>query len=170
MLYLGLPIIQPPTYQAVCGIAPAVLATDILTMFGSATKTVAILNIWIDGVQATGSQVQFGLIRRSAQNTGGTAFTVQPTSQDQNDSQATASVLMYSVNPSTLGAVVGNIKADRVYIPLATAASYAAGILWSFNSAKNIILRGINQGIALNLGGVSIIGGALNVTIEFIEY
>lgn len=170
MQFLGLSSIPAATYSAVCPIAPVVLAIDILTMFGSATKTVAILNIWINGVQTTGSQVQFSLIRRSAQNTGGTALAVTPTAQDQNDAAATASIAMYSVNPTTVGAAVGNVKADRTYIPLATSATYAEGLHWCFNSAKNIILRGVNQGIALSLGGVTMVGGALNVTIEFIEY
>ena len=170
MLYLGLSVQSVPTYQAVCAVVPVVLPTDVLTMFGSATKTVSILNIWINGVQATGAQVQFALIRRSSPNSGGTALAVAPTAQDQSDPAATAAILNYSANPVTSGNSVGNIKADRSFVPNASSATFAEGLHWCFNAGKNIVLRGVNQGIALSLGGVSMVGGTLNVTIEFSEY
>ena len=159
-----------PTYSVVVSnVPPAALATDILTIYGSATKTISIINVIISGVQTTASQALFLLIKRSTANTGGTSTAPTKLAYDTNDTTATASVLLYSANPTTLGTILGNIRGDRVFLPGAATASDAQGIDWMFTGGKNAVLRGVAQGFAVNLAGVTITGGSINVTIEWTE-
>ncbi len=159
-----------PTYSAVTeGISAAISATDLISIYGSATKTINILRISMSGVQTTASQVLFVLIRRSTTNTGGT-----PTSQimipfDSNDAASTATFVAYGANPSALGTSVGNVRRDRVFMPGIGSATYAAGLNWEFTDAKPLILRGTSQGVCINLNGQTVAGGLFNVMIEWTE-
>lgn len=157
------------TYSAVASsIASAALATDLVTIFGSATKTVNIINIWVTGVQTTAGQAQFLLIKRSTVNTLGTSTVQTRIQYDSNDAAATATVLAYTANP-TVGTAIGNVRGDRIFLPGAASASDAQGLLWSFVNGKPMILRGVAQGLCINLNGATITGGSINVTIEWTE-
>lgn len=158
------------TYSAVANsLGTIALGTDLITIYGSATKTVNILNIWVTGVQTTAGQVQVLLIKRSTANTGGTSAALVKVPYDSNDAAATATVLAYSANPTTLGTIIGNIRGDRLFLPGAASTSDAQGLTWSFVNGKQMTLRGVAQGICINLGGVTIAGGSINVTIEWQE-
>jgi len=157
------------TYSAVANnVVPAALATDLVTIYGSASKTVNILNIWVSGVQTTAGQAQIMLIKRSAANSAGTSTASLRIPYDSTDAAATATVLAYTANP-TLGAAVGNVRGDRLFLPGAAAAVDAQGLTWSFVNGKQLILRGVAQGIAINLNGITLAGGSINVTIEWTE-
>jgi hypothetical protein len=62
------------TYSAnILGLVSVATATDIFTIYGSATKTIKILRIGISATQTTGGAVNIQLIKRSTANTGGTS-------------------------------------------------------------------------------------------------
>jgi len=157
------------TYSAVAnGIVPATAATDLVTIYGSATKTINILNVWVTGVQTTAGQAQVLLIKRSTANSAGTSTAPVKIPYDSNDVAATATFLAYTANP-TLGTAIGNVRGDRAFLPGAASASDAQGLTWSFINGKNMILRGVAQGIAINLNAATLAGGSINVTIEWTE-
>lgn len=157
------------TYSAVSsGIVPATAATDLVTLYGSATKIVNVLNIWVTGVQTTAGQAQILLVKRSTANTAGTSTAQVRIPYDSNDASATATVLAYTANP-TLGTTIGNVRGDRAFLPGAASASDAQGLAWSFLNGKPMILRGVAQGICVNLAGATLAGGSINVTIEWTE-
>lgn len=171
---LAVDIVRTPTPSttysvAVSSITPAVTATDLVTIYGSSTKTINILNIWVTGVQTTAGQAQFVLVKRSTANAGGTSTAPVKVVYDSLDAAATAVILAYTANPTTLGTSIGNVKADRIFLPGAASASDAQGLLWSFVNGKQMILRGAAQGIGINLNGVTIAGGSINVNIEWTE-
>jgi hypothetical protein len=157
------------TYSAVgTNLVPATAVTDLVTIYGSATKTVTILNIWVTGVQTTAGQASFLLIKRSAANTAGTSTALTRIPYDANDAAATATVLAYTANP-TVGTAIGNVRGDRAFLPGAASASDAQGLSWGFLGAKQITLRGTAQGVCINLAGATLAGGSINVTIEWTE-
>lgn len=160
------------TYSAATlNLTPATLATDVLTLFGSATKAIKILRIGISGVQTNAGQVTAQLIKRSATNTGGTSSAPTPTPHDSADAVATATVKAYTANPTALGTAVGTIRTARLGLPSVTSATSSSFIEWTFGDIpeKSIILRGIAEGIAINLGGVTLTGGSLDVYITWAE-
>jgi len=168
---LGIVSLASPsiTYSAVANsIVPTTAATDLVTIYGSATKTINILNVWVTGVQTTAGQAQVLLIKRSTVNTAGTSTAPAKIPYDSNDAAATATFLAYTANP-TLGTAIGNIRGDRAFLPGLATATDAQGLYWSFINGKSMILRGVNQGVCINLNGATLAGGSINVTIEWTE-
>ncbi len=168
---VGIVSIAPATYAtSIIGLAPAVLASDIVTITGSASKTITITHIDIDGVQTTASQVLVLFIKRSTANTAGTsaAPTIIPLSSLS--SAATATVLAYTANP-TVGTPVGTIVSNRLFVPGAATTTDAQGlsVVYGALSQQPLSLRGTSQVLAINLNGVTIAGGSINVNIEWTE-
>jgi hypothetical protein len=67
---------------------------------------------------------------------------------------------------------VGNIETVAVFIPTATLATYFRSYEWTFGGrpgAQAIVLRGINEVFSVNLNGVTVTGGSLNIQIEWTE-
>ena len=161
----------PTTYSAtVGGLALAATATDIFTLTGSATKTVRITKVWFNAIETTAAQVAVILLRRSTANTVGTSTAQTATTYDSTNVAATATVLAYTANPTT-GTLVGNLFTQRVFVPGAATASDAQGLSLSYGDfgQQGIVLRGIAQVFAINLGGVTVVGGSANATIEWTE-
>lgn len=160
------------TYAAaVNGLALAATATDIFTISGSATKTIRIAKISINGIQTTASQVGIVLLRRSTANVGGTLTAPAMVSHDSLNAAATAVIAAYTANATTLGTLVGNIFSERLFVPGAATATDAQGISLMFGDAgeQPPTLRGTAQVIAVNLAGVSVVGGSANISIEWTE-
>lgn len=157
-------------YSCTVPVTAAASATDVATLTGGAARLVLPKRVIITGIQTTGGQVEMFLIKRSAADTGGTtaAGTVVP--HDAAFPPSLATVLAYSANPGALGAAVGNLRRDRVMIPAAASVAIG-GIEWVFGDRSGeVALRGIAQQLAVNLNGVTVAGGVLNVTFEWDEY
>ena len=152
------------------GLALAASATDIFTLTGSATKTVRITKVTFNAVQTTASQVTIVLLRRSTANTVGTSTAQAAVAYDSNNAAATATALAYTANPTT-GTLLGNVLTSRVFVPGAATAGDAQGLMQLFGDVgqQYLTLRGIAQVFALNLAGVSVVGGLANVTVEWTE-
>ena len=161
----------PATYSAaVVGLASALTATDIFTITGSATKTVRVSRIMVNGVQTTAAQVNMLLIKRSTANSAGTSTAPTRVAYDSTSAAATATVLAYTANP-TLGTALGTASASRAFIPGAATASDAQGleIVSGDVGQQMMTLRGIAEVLGVNLNGTTIAGSAFNITVEWTE-
>lgn len=156
------------TYSAsIQNIIPVSTPTDLFTITGSATKTIRVLRIAFSAVKTAASTMDVLLIKRSTANSGGTSSSIFGVPHDSNNNAATATVLAYSVNP-TLGTAVGTVRGRKILVN----ASGTAGDYLVFEFGKigqAIVLRGINDVLAINLNGVTMTGGLCNVSIEWTE-
>ena len=158
-------------YRAVAtNVAPAALATDVFTLTGSATKTIWVYRIILTGTQTTASQFTVLLAKRSTANSAGTSTTPTVVPVDSGDAAGTAVMRAYTANPTT-GNLVGNISSSKIFIPGATTAAFAPGGLWDFRSdlIKGPVLRGTGEVLAVNLNGVTLVGGSLSCEFEWVE-
>jgi hypothetical protein len=148
---------QLPTYHAALSFAPAASATDVVVIQGSATKTVVVRRIMLSGV-ATAAGVKVSLIRRSTADTGGVSSGVTPTLADINDPIATASVSVYTTNPSPLGTAVGGgiFNFPLGVNPITSGAQDRLIMAFGDYGAKSLVLRGTNDYLAINLNGTTV--------------
>ena len=161
----------PITYTAsATAVASAALATDIFTITGSATKTISINRIDINGVQTTAGQASILLIKRSTADTGGTPTAITKVPLDSLSTASSATVLAYTANP-TVGTAIGTLSSTRIFLPGATTASDAQGMSIPYGGlgGQQLTLRGISQVLAVNLNGATVAGGSLNINIEWTE-
>lgn len=159
------------TYRyASLGNTPAATPTDILTLAGSATKTVRVKTVKVSGLATTAGQMPVALVRRSAANTAGTLTNPAAVKHDINDAAATAVVALYTANATGLGTAVGNVGAKRLFLNLSTGQEDQA--VWDFSTRqdKALVLRGVSDILAINLGGAAVpAGGVLDFEIEWEE-
>jgi hypothetical protein len=152
-----------PTYSSNNGAATftiAASATDFLTLFGSASKTIEVLKVFCSAnFNVTEYWVNAFLIKRSAVNTGGTSAAQTITKCDSADPEATATPLQYTAKPSALGAGTV-IHQTRIGFSPATYYDFSnpnpmQAVFDSDKFGKPITLRGVAEGLALNLNGVT---------------
>jgi hypothetical protein len=156
------------TYSASATVVPAASATDVLTIIGSASTTVMVTRVVISGTQTTGGLVLTKLIKRTAVNTGGTSGAVTSAKHETADAAATAVVNNFSANPSGLGAGV-TVRSQAVPVPGVTATTSDIVVFDFGDKGKPIVLAGVAECLAINLNGVTVTGGSLNIDIEFTE-
>jgi len=153
---------------AAMGVTPAATPTDVVTIYGSATKTVRIKSVTVSGLATTAGSMDVSLIRRSAANTEGTASTPTPVAFDTQDAVAAATVSQYSVNPTELGA--GHTFATKT---LNLGVAGAAGTItfdFATRNDKAFVLRGATQGVAINFNGLAVPdGGQISYSLEWEE-
>lgn len=157
------------TYSATINVAAAGSATDIGLINGNASNTCYVTKILISGIQTTAGLVDVVLIKRSTANSGGTSGAGTAVPHDSTDAAASSVVLGYTANP-TPGTTVGNVR--RGYLVAgALATSVVNEILtWEFgDKGRPIILRGVAQGLAVNLNAVTVTGGIFTITFEWFE-
>jgi hypothetical protein len=160
------------TYGAsISGLASASSATDIFTIIGSATKTIRVTRLEISGTQTTAASALVSLILRSAADTGGTSSTPTVIPYDSNSAAGTAVVRAYTANPAALGSAVGTVKNFLLFLPApaTTAVGQLVALGFGDRPAQAIVLRGVAQTLAVNLGGTTITGGSFNINIEWTE-
>lgn len=162
---------EPLTYSAasVAFVPPASAATDIFTLTGSATKTIRIHKIRISGTTTSGSPIKINvsLVKRSTANTGGTRVAVAVVPHDSNNVAATATVGHYTANP-VLGTLIGAVRAVSVGI---TSQGLVGGDLEFHYDATSqpLILRGVNEQLAISLNGGSVTGPVFSIFAELSE-
>lgn len=156
-----------PTYSASFSIVPAGSATDVVELKGSATKRIAVKRIIISGVQTTAGQVLIDLVLRSTASSGGTSTAPTIVKHAQARDAATATIKAFTANP-TVGTLIGSAR--KVRVPIGAATSLVPPTVLTFGDAgEELVLSGVTQVLCLNLAGVTVTGGTLDVTIEFIE-
>ena len=169
------------TYRAaVCAVTPIATPTAMITIQGSATKTIAITHIAITGAATAAGSMQVSLNRRSSAGTDGSAardhLTLVPL--ESSDSAATAVVdKIKTANQGTPGTLVGLLGARRLNLVAAgSAATSGEGKpeIWTFGAArgtKPLILSGIAEFVTID-GEASTVptGGVFDFEVEFQEY
>lgn len=172
-----------PTYTATAtGYTAYATPTDMFTIYGSATKTIAVTGLVIEMGATAGTLVALYWIKRSAVNTGGTSSSLTPVAFDTLDAAATATVKTYTAAP-TLGAAIGTIAIVPTTTGTLTGAPSTvnypttSGVLAIGASSlvvdmrKPIILRGVAEGLALGLNGAGLpAGSTFTVLAQFVEF
>lgn len=163
-----------PTYRAaIVGLVTAASATDFFTLTGSATKTVQVTRAECNGIASTAATPDVTALKRSTANLTGTSTSPTAVPLDSSSAAATAVARAYTVNPGTLGTLVGILNAAKVPLPLAaTGADLArSNFANAVPPAQPVTLRGVTQVFALN-GNAATLGtaAALDCMIEWIEF
>ena len=153
------------------GIAPAATPTDLLVVQGSATKIIRIKSIMIAGTATSAANIIANLIRRSAANTGGTVVAATAVARDTGNDAATATVNRYTANASALGTAVGTIDGGRLNLaPAANGSIDRLMFQYTWQMDQAMVLRGVSQYLALNLGGAAWpAGGVLDISMMWTE-
>lgn len=156
------------TYSLAGAVSLAATPSDVVILNGSVSKTIRVTRVEVSiGATAAGF-ADVVLIKRSAANTSGSSTTPTPVPNDANDAAASAVVTVYTGNP-TPGAAVGNVRWVKMGI---TAADQVVTQTWHFGQAndKDIVLRGVAQGLAINLNGDALLSGEVfSYSIEWTE-
>lgn len=158
------------TYTAaIAGLVPAVAATDIFCISGSATKTVRVLRMSI-GATATAAAVgDIILVKRSTANTAGTSTAPAVVANDSTNPAGTAVALAYTANPTT-GTLVGNVRTRKLaFGTIAGSVIDSVDFTWTVGGEQALVLRGVAQAACLNYNGQTMTGNAVNIGFMWSE-
>lgn len=156
------------TYSAFAQFSPAASATEVFTIYGSATKTVRIRRFTVSATNTGNTNANIIVLKRSAVNTGGTSSAATAVPLDSTNAAATATVLSYTANPTT-GTLVGNITSRLFFLASLSSLNASTPVVFEFgeNGGQSIVLRGTSEGAALNMAGVNI--GVLSATVLYLS-
>ena len=146
------------------------VAGDIATIFGSATTTIRVTRVEFSGVATAGANMDVSLVTRSAVDTAGTPAAMTAVPHDSNSPAATATGLNSYTAAPTPGTAVGTIRSVKANIGVATTGVENAPQVWDFGNGpkKAVVLRGIAQGLCLNVGATQA-GALYDIDIEWTE-
>lgn len=156
------------TYMASGAFTPPATPTELVTIYGSATKTIRVLSLKLGTVNtAAGSQV-FVTAKRTAAAVSGTAVAATAVGADSADAAATAVVSHWTAAP-TAGAGT-TIVTKKVASTVPTPTTFAGirddsdvEMLPQVNGqAKSIILRGVLEGVAVNFAAAALVAGQIH--------
>ena len=167
------------TYRAAANFTPqATAAVTIISIQGSATKTVRIKRIGLSGVSTGAGQNVYALQRTSALGAGGTAVNPTVAKVDTLDAAATAVVAHYTTSLKAAGTGVGGPLSTSNVQTCVTAVP-TTGVLpvtqlfpeFGVPSGKAIVLRGTADFLEIqNLAGTNLAAGTvLNYFVEWEE-
>ena len=153
-------------------VTPVATATDVLVLSGSASKVIRVTKVSLVGTATAASIYDHYVIKRTAANTGGTSTSVTAAKSDSSDDAQTATLKLYTANPSGLGTGI-SVEANKTYLSAsATPGAAALPIVYTFGTRndKAIVLRGASESLAINFGGQAVPAGAsLYLNIEWTE-
>lgn len=159
-----------PTYQAtIVGLVTASPATDFLTINGSASKVVTVLNAECYGSAGTAGTADILLFRRSTANLTGTSTAPVAVSMDTGSPVATAAVRAYTVNPGTLGTTTGPFRSAKLALPVPATGAVLQRLQFLFGDGpgeQGVVLRGVAQTLALN-GNAAALGAGAAISCSF---
>lgn len=169
------------TYSAgFVGLVPAASATDTVCIKGSATKTVKVQKILLNGTAGTLVTVPVSLVKKATADTGGTAAstTANPantiTKLDSAFATASAVPISYTAVPTINDA--GTIMAAGSVTLNVTGTTAAPNnpLVFDFtgnntNLLSPLVLRGVAQQACLHLNTISVSSGVLNGYIVWTE-
>lgn len=147
-------------------IAAGSVTTDVITIYGSATKLVRLRRLCFCGTQTTAAMRDVLFIKRSTANSGGTSTTPTVIPFDSTQAAGTAVVRAYTANATSLGTAVGTLRARKIFIG-GTAVSADE---FSFDFGRDgLVLRGTSEGVAFNLNTVASSGLSASGCVEWTE-
>lgn len=158
--------------SAVTTLTPPATPTDMVTIIGSATKTIRVLYIELFSTQTLSGTNTFFIVNRSAADTGGTSTTPTIVPWNSGSAAATSVVRQYTVNPAGLGASVGTVMVAKITTP---AAASLTNDTYIFDFTRNgvasgFVLQGAAQTLALNFNGAALPSGlAISVNVIWTE-
>jgi hypothetical protein len=166
------------TYRASASFTPfATAALALVTIIGSASKTVRVSRILIGGAATALADTLFRLTRVSVIGTGGTAVAPTVSKHDTNSAAATAVVQHYTTAAQSTGTVVSALSHWRQFIATVTtpATAYTNPTYQVFPEAgfsgQQLVLRGTSDMLQLenlnagNLGAATV----LEYVVEWTE-
>lgn len=144
--------------------------SDVCVLQGSATKNVRVRRVILSGNATAVGSVTVAIEKRSTAPTGGTVATPTIGPHDSSNAAGTAVMETFTANPTTLGTGVAILAEQFVFFGNLTT-GVANGIKeFTFGQlAQPVVLRGVAQGVAVHLGGVTVAGGVLACTFEWTE-
>lgn len=161
---------QRQTYSAaITGLVAANSATDILRLSGSATKTIRVKKVVVGGRATTSVNADVQLFKRTAAASGGTATQPTPVANDSTNATASAVVDAYTANPTTGAGTV--IRSSQILLGNLTTA-VGQNITFEFGEdvlKQPLVLRGVAEGVAVNLNAVTYSGNLMQVYLEWTE-
>ena len=169
------------TYTATAvKLVPAASATDIMCLNGSTSKNVRLRQVAISGRAGTAINTEFLLNLNHSLDTGGTPATglALPVAapHNPNNPAATATLTAYTANPTVNDTTPNLLLGQAVTLATATGLlqgppDYLAGSAIDFyNQGWDIPKAGtVVQQICVNLNGVSISSGVLDITFTWTE-
>jgi hypothetical protein len=153
-------------------ITPVATATDVLVISGSATKIIRVTKVEIVGTATTASIYDHYIIKRTVANTAGTSTNVTAAQADSADDAQTATLKLYTANPSALGTGIA-IEAHKTYLSASAtpgAAALPSSYEFGVRNDKAIVLRGTSESLAINFNGQAVpTGASLYLGIEWTE-
>jgi len=172
-------VLKYPTYSASSvGLVPAASATDIWCIAASSTRNISIKQIKVSGTAGTAITTPFLIYRRASLDTGGTAATslALPVAGKlfAGDSAATATLTAYTANPTIVDSspvLLDVIQPTLAVTTTANAAmppsSFGEAVAWFSHGL--VLQKGTTQQVCLNLNGVSVSSGVLNINAIWTE-
>lgn len=147
-------------------------ATDIVTLFGSGTKTIYIMRVAVSATATAGVNTSTQLRKLSTVLTGGTSAAMTAVPHDSASAAATATPLSWTANPTGGGTLVGIVGTTKLNVQAPGTSTSPPTWVWKFGGpadAQPMTLRGTTQGLALNLNGAVLAGASFNVEISWTE-
>jgi len=158
------------TYYTTVQFAPGLLPTDAFEISGSATKNVKVRGMRFQGTSTANLKRAGAILKRVTANTGGTFLTLSASQADSADPAATAVVKHYTA-PPVLGTPEGS--GFKCFFLLENGAGTSTEVpeldFTPPASGKPPQLNGVAQSLVVNLGGVTVAGEVLCVSIVWTE-
>ena len=165
-----------PTYRAAASFTPYGTADrTLISIQGSATKTVRVKRILLMGTGTAAGSTLFTLSRTSALGTGGTAVAPSIAKMDISKPTATAVVKHYTTAAQSLGAtptVLSELTFGVSIVTLPTTGLVAFTSIFPENGHGGgaIVLRGASDFLEIgNVAGNCTAGSILQYVIEWVE-
>lgn len=147
------------TYRLAGLVTPVATPTDLIQIQGSSTKLIRVVRFTITlGNYTAGGTADFLLIRRSTASSGGTSSSPTIGKSATADANPTAVVLVWTVNPASLGTAVHNLGAKKAALLTSGAIPPVEWRPGSEND-KAIVLNGTSDFLNLNLNADTLITG-----------
>lgn len=141
---------------------------DMCAVYGSATKTVKVTRVAIEGSQTTSGIVTVKLAKFSTINIGAVLSTPTVVPMDSANSAGTGYMVAYTTNP-TLGTLVGEFRDRGILFPApAATATSSLQELYGYTD-QPIVLRGIGEHVDAIMVGAPLTGGKFNCNFTWTE-
>lgn len=147
----------------------AATPTDVCILNGSATKTVYVTKVSVSGLKTTAGLSQVTLFKRTTANTGGTAVAGTEVAADTANAAATAAFQHYTANPTPGTGTIIYSNYMLFAAPAGTTDGVMREVFFGDKMNQFAVLRGVAQGLAVNLDGATLTGGVFNCSFEWVE-
>ncbi len=152
-----------PTYSfATVAFAPGATPRDVILLQGSASKTIAVLRVFLSTYQTTAGINTWLLRKFSSAPTGGTFVADEAVPHDSSDAAAAATAGHHTA-ANTSGTLVGEVWSGRISSPAAATAGVGGyiGVMVDFTRlfGKPLMLRGAGEYLSWNFNGAALPSG-----------